>query len=179
MAGLGERGGRCLESFVGQLQIPPESPDSCQSLCLDRISQAYLKIGKPPVLSAVGAFKELCGNRVPYISEDGGPEPYIKGTVFLPDGGGVTSLDGATFPSAHLDLLSGSPARLLNGPRESADALDECGLTSPYMDAAFRSPAVYGEFIQSLLSRDLVELAPESPSLLGCFFVRKNQGSSV
>ena len=167
-----------LNHLSGQSVAPDVTPTPCQKACLDRISRLFLQMGKPPVLSAVGAFKELCGNRVPYISEGGGPEPYHRGNVSLPVGGGITQLGTATFPTAHLDLLEGLPARLLNSPDDTRHALEECGLESPFVDAAFKSPVVYGEFLQELLAKDLIEFQHESPARLGCFLSERSQDSS-
>ena len=90
-----------MNHLSGQSVAPDVTPHPLSEGLPRSNIKAFLQMGRPPVLSAVGAFKELCGNRVPYISEGGGPEPYHRGNVSLPVGGGITQLGTATFPTAH------------------------------------------------------------------------------
>ncbi len=49
------------------------APSACQSAAAAMISEAVSSLAKPSEgLSAAGAFHELCGSRVPYLSEGGG-----------------------------------------------------------------------------------------------------------
>ena len=58
------------------------APTQAQSSALDRIRDTYSRMGaQPEDMSPAGAFKDLCQNALPYLSEAGGPASFEKGNV--------------------------------------------------------------------------------------------------
>ena len=171
-------GVKCLNELSGEggSGRVPSTPNRLQRMSLQHLSEVYKSLDKPPSdLSAATAFRELCGNTVPYLTEDAGPRPYQEGLVSLPDVSAPVSLkeglDAETF-----EQVCGRPDLLLNSDSETKLALEDLDLNKPYIDPAFNSSKTYANFIKLMLDKNLVELQSGGRSYLGVFFVLKKNG---
>ena len=142
-------GVKCLneisgENLSGKLST---TPNRLQRMSLQRLSSVYESLGAPPPeISPATAFRELCGNTVPYLTEDNGPRPYQEGLVSLPDVGVPISLKEGLDVSTH-EQVCGRPDLLLNSNEEAQSALDDLDLVKPYVDPAFNSPRTYAKLL--------------------------------
>ena len=174
--GWANDGVAALNMLAGVAGSSSQVPSLAQRDALARITKAYASLAKPPDMSPAGAFKELCGSRVPYLSESAGPEPYVRDLLSLPDGGGLMEISGDSFPSEHLELLDRASTRMLRTAVDAEAELQAAGIKSPYIDANLRNPRTYGRFLDDLLERGLITLVPETKSYLGMFCVKKKSG---
>ena len=99
-------------------------------------------MGRPLDCSTpAGAFVELCHSKVPYLSDTGGPEPYFRENVSLPDSAGpIVSCDTQLRP-AHRELVVGENARMLEN-EHIANARQEHEGVTPFVEPSARSPKV-------------------------------------
>ena len=152
------------------------TPSAAQSSCLARLTAAYCHMGRPPdaYASAAGAFSELCSAPAGYsdaVPAAGKPVPYQSGRVSIPSAG------NAPADPSHLlggeDLLNWQDwrRRLLVQPDAALHAQRESGLEKPYCDRSLvASQARYGEFIDQLLSCEIITLCKRAPTSVGIFF---------
>ena len=169
-------GVKALNDLSGEGGSHTRAPSRLQRMSLQHLASEYESLGKPPCdLHPAAAFRELCKNSVPYLTEDSGPRPYQEGLVSLPSVSSPISLacglDTQTF-----ELVCGQPDSLLNNDADRQLALDDLDLSKPYIDPAFNSPKTYASFITSMFDKNLVEFQPGGKSYLGVFFVAKKNG---
>ena len=91
----------------GQPLSDPSEPNPAQQSCLQHIVESCTAAGKCPAFSPAGAFAELCGQRAPYLSMDGGPAAYNHSVLSLPSGSSPLVLCAENFPEDALNLLQG------------------------------------------------------------------------
>ena len=119
--------------------------------------KSYEALGRPPCdMSPSGAFHELRGQRLPYLGSPTAVAPYEQGRVALPSVGGCPVDTEGKLPPWQRDLLVGSNARMLRCESDGDAYRADLGLQQPYVDDAFRSPRVYGEFVSDLYARGLL-----------------------
>eukprot|EP00972_Heterocapsa_arctica_P085698 12628444-Heterocapsa_arctica.AAC.1 len=79
---------------------------------------------RPAELTSAGAYLELCGSSLPYLSEGDGPVPYDRDLVSLPDVGVSAVPCEPLLTSAHRDLVEGGHASMLRTAEGAAQALE-------------------------------------------------------
>ena len=140
----------------------------------------FERIGKPPSDStAAGAIKELCGTKVPCFDEGGGPAPNVRERVSLPEIGSLPLDVHEALNPVHRELALGADTAMLNSAEDTKQALETADVAQPYVDPAFNSPAICGQFIRDLCDLELSRFRCTGESFLGCFFVLKKDGVSL
>ena len=156
------RGTGCWKQWANEVtftlnSLAGQSPQkvaltSLQEGVLERVAASCRMMGKPPEdLTQAGAFFELCGTKLPYLSEGVGPVPYDRDFVALPSGSAPPISTMEHPPAKHRDLVTGVDAAMLNPSGLAEQQLQADGLSQPYIDPAFRSGVVYGQFIRGLI----------------------------
>ena len=83
----------------------------------------------------------------------------------------------ATLSPEHLKPLIGPPDLLLNSSDSTASALYEADIDTPHVDAAFKSPKVYGKFISRLLKLNIIDIVDQTHAYLGVFLFVKQMAA--
>ena len=167
-----------LNSLAGCSQKPcVAAASAAQSGSLANLSNAYKVVGKPPSdFCAAGAFTELCGKALPYISDGSGPAPYEQGNVSLPDAvDRILDVDQFLRDGNSDHIVSKCSSMLCSADVASEQLLDS-GILKPHVDPAFNCSKVYGAFLRDMSDRHLLSWHHHSKSFLGLFFVRKKNG---
>ena len=163
--------------LYGGASVCTTPPSTAQTVALEQFCSMYKAMGHAPDgLTPAGAFSELCHSGLPYSSEGGGPASYDRELLSLPALGGSPVDTCELLSEEHRDLVLGRKAPMLRSPDEAKCLIADAGLLKPHSDPALQSGRVYGEFIQSLLERGLVELQTGGKSYLGVSFVKKKNG---
>ena len=166
-----------VNQLNGSSSCPGSRPTRAQSAALSQVCNEYREMGKPPPsLTPPGAFKELCHDSLPYISDGGGPASYQQSKLSLPDVGGSPVSPEDLLPEVHSNTIRGQGAPLLRSAGDATAAIVDSGLQKPHLDPAFHNPHTYAQFLLDLHARDLVEWQCGGQSLLGVFFVHKRDG---
>ena len=71
----------------------------------------------------------------------------------------------------HSELLSDGAAVLQSDPLLLASLPEECEVTQPYIDPAFRNPSTYGNFLQRSNNLGILEFGKEDVAYLGVFLL--------
>ena len=74
-----------INQLAGCADTPVLPPSRAQSIVLERVATSVKVLGKPQIVSPAGAFRELCGQKAPYVTLDGGPTPYQRELLSLPE----------------------------------------------------------------------------------------------
>ena len=163
-----------INSLAG---LGPSTSRDKTPLQLSRIVDANKDVGQPPSsLSPAGALRELCRESLPYLTEDAGPASFKPGLVALPELSQTACQSESALCSEHRDRLDGAGSTLLNSVDATQRALLDADLEKPYVDPAFRSPKVYGQFLSDLSKRGIICFKLNGKSYLGMFFVHKKDG---
>ena len=162
-----------LESASGKFELPRKS--TAAHLSVHKIvSDSCERLGWPTSdCTPVGAFVELCNTAPPYLSEGGGPCPYQRGLVALPDAcHKLVNSDLAVGP-VHAKKLYGPSSQMLATPAVCRQSLEDCSVSKPYVDPAFQEPLIYAQFLLDCHERKMLSWSLGSINLLGICFVTK------
>ena len=147
-----------INNLAGELNPKPSLPSALQSRALADFVKPYKDVGKPPaLLTPARAFTELCNSSLPYITDGGGPAPYDRENLSLPSVGGILVDPIPNLGPGPRDLVTGVRKPMLRSEMDAAAILQESMCSKPHVDPAFNSPKVYADFLQLLLSRELIE----------------------
>lgn len=163
-----------LNCLGGSSRFCSMSPSKTQSCAVERVIQSYKQMGRSPEdMTATGAFRELCRESLPYLSETEGPASFEKRRVSLPASGTTAARAAELLPKVHRDLFNKPHESLLREADEAARGLSDLGLTRAYVDPAFQSGRVYVDFLKDLLDHNLIEFQIGGESFMGAFFVKE------
>jgi len=156
---------------------PRARPNRAQTAALSQFCSEYKSMGKPPdQLTPAGAFTELCHDSLPYIADGGGPAPYDRNKLSLPNMDSTPVAPECNLCLEHSNTLRGKGVPMLRSVSQAAEAVADSGLSRPHVDSAFFCPRTYATFLCNLESRHLLEWQSGGESLLGVFFVHKKDG---
>ena len=166
-----------LNALSGRPDGSSCEPSPCQLASLEGLAEPFKRMGLPPPdLHPAEAFRELCGNSVPYLAENLGLASFERDNVALPSGNLPVIDTVAGLSPEHAHILNGADSSLLNSPEATAAALDVAGIVKPHHDPAFNAPRPYADFLRSLQDKGIITFEMHARSYLGCFFVRKKDG---
>lgn len=162
------------KEFVANFDFNP--PSVAQTLCLNRLRDAVVRLGKPPIdVTGQGALTELQAD-FGYSGEPASLAGFQEDLVSLPPVGGTPSeLSAIVGPRAE-NILEILRHKSLSFGEVSARK-GESSLKRPYFDPALkRSKASYVKFVQRLHASNLVEFRTEAREHVGIFFVWEKSG---
>ncbi len=150
-----------------------------QKSSLKRLKDLYSRVpGKPPELTCSKAFNELCQSSSGYTpTEPSYTARYHKELVSWPPSGAQGVSVSSCLTGEHREFVESWRETLLRSEADRTAFLASSDRISPHLEPSLvKRPGVYGDFIQELAARGMLDFRVGGESLLGIFFVRKKSG---
>lgn len=166
--------------YLGKEFMASESldlkPNHAQQLCLDRLRDSILCLGKPPEnVTGLGALRELQSSEG-YSGDPATLAPFQRDLVSLPTAGGAAP-DLSTILGPRAKEIFETLRSKLHNLQDAATRKSECELKSPYYDPVLRScRSEYIDFVKQLESANLIEYREQVREHVGIFTVWKKSG---
>ena len=154
---------RSMNEMYGQGDVFEEgnlTESHGQRLCLNQLRDVYKSVDVAPSSTPAEAFDALCGAQPGYEEIPAERVTFKRDRVSLPPPGIVLADGEHLLAGEDLEAWTNWRSVLLRTPAELQEARVEHGEPIPYTDANLRKkPKAYAEFVKSLITRNLIELA--------------------